>query len=85
IFDASYIKLRELSLSYTLPSRLMDKVGFISSARIAVVSRNVAMLYSNHSNIDPELNIYGGNRQGALYYVTLPSTRSFGVNLNLIF
>lgn len=85
VFDGSYIKLREISLSYTLPSTFLDKMGFISGARLSVVGRNVLMLYSNHSQIDPELNIYGGNLQGGLFYVTLPTTRSVGVNLNLTF
>ena len=85
VFDASYIKLRELSLSYQLPSSLTKMVPLVSSAKLSLVGRNVAMLYSKHSQIDPELNIYGGNLQGALYYVTTPSVRSLGLNLNLVF
>lgn len=85
VFDGSYIKLRELSLSYGLPEEMMEKFGFIQSARISLVGRNVLMLHSQHSQIDPELNIYGGNLQGGLFYVTLPTTRSIGVNLNLSF
>lgn len=85
VYDGSYIKLRELSLSYAIPTSLVEKSGFISGARLSIVGRNVAMLYSNHSQIDPELNLYGGNLQGALYYVSLPSTRSIGINLNFTF
>lgn len=85
VFEASYVKLREVSLSYSLPSRLLSASKFIKGAKLSLVGRNVAMLYNTHSQIDPELNIYGGNLQGALYYVSLPSTRSVGFNLNLIF
>ncbi len=85
VYDGSYIKLREVSLSYAIPSDIMDKWGIISGARISLVGRNLLMLYSNHSQIDPELNIYGGNLQGGLFYVTLPTTRSLGMNLNLTF
>ena len=85
VYEASYVKLREVRLSYILPSSLMRKVGFIQSAKLSLVGRNIAMLYNTHSQIDPELNIYGGNLQGGLYYVTLPSTRSLGFNLNLVF
>jgi len=85
IFDASYVKLREASISYSLPNKVLDKLGFVRGASISIIGRNLAMLYSNHSNIDPEFNIYGGNLQGALLYTTIPSTRSFGVNLNLTF
>ncbi len=85
IFEASYIKLRELSLSYSLPSKILSASKFIKGAKLSIVGRNVAMLYNTHSQIDPELNLYGGNLQGALNYVSLPSTRSIGFNLNLIF
>jgi TonB-linked SusC/RagA family outer membrane protein len=85
IFDASYVKLREASISFQLSPKMLDKLGFVRGASISLIGRNLAMLYSNHSNIDPEFNIYGGNLQGALFYTTVPSTRSFGVNLNLTF
>ncbi len=85
IFDASYVKLREASISYALPKSITDKIGVLSAASVSVIGRNLAMLYSNHSNIDPEMNVYGGNLQGALYYTSIPSTRSVGVNLNLTF
>lgn len=85
IFDASYVKLREASIRYQLPTKVTDRLGFIRGASISIIGRNLAMLYSNHENIDPEFNIYGGNLQGALFYTTIPSTRSLGVNLNLTF
>ena len=85
IYEASYIKLREVRISYTIPGSFMNKIGWIQSAKLSVVGRNVAMLYNTHPQIDPELNIFGGNLQGALYYATLPSTRSIGANLNLTF
>ncbi|PHN07279.1 SusC/RagA family TonB-linked outer membrane protein [Flavilitoribacter nigricans] len=85
IYDATYVKLREVSISYALPNTLMNKIGFVKSARLSLVGRNLAMIYNGHHQIDPELNIFGGNLQGALYYATLPSTRSVGVNLNVVF
>ena len=85
IYNASYVKLREVSISYGLPKTITSKIGGIKSAKLSLVGRNVAMLYNTHSQIDPELNIYGGNLQGALYYATTPSARSLGVNLNLVF
>ncbi|MEM7511668.1 MAG: hypothetical protein AAF388_12095, partial [Bacteroidota bacterium] len=85
IYEASYVKLREVRFSYRLPAPLLEKIGFVKSARLSVVGRNVAMLYNTHPQIDPELNIYGGNLQGALYYATIPSSRSLGFDLNLSF
>ena len=85
IFDASYVKLREAGITYALPQALLSSVSFLRAASISIIGRNLAMLYSNHSQVDPEFNRLGGNLQGALSYTTIPSTRSFGVNLNLTF
>ncbi len=85
IFDASFVKLREAAITYALPGMLLDRVSFLRAASISIIGRNLAMLYSNHSQVDPEFNVLGGNLQGALSYTTIPSTRSFGVNLNLTF
>ncbi|NJB87457.1 TonB-linked SusC/RagA family outer membrane protein [Lewinella marina] len=85
IFDASFVKLREAGITYALPAALVDRVSFLRAASVSLIGRNLAMLYSNHSQVDPEFNSYGGNLQGALNYTTVPSTRSFGVNLNLTF
>lgn len=83
VFDASYIKLRQASLSYQLPSSLFEHI-FIKSARISAVGRNLAILYRRTPHIDPEVDEKGGNRQGYTYG-TLPSSRSIGFNVNLSF
>ena len=85
IFDASFVKLREAGITYRLPTAVVERIGFLRAASVSVIGRNLAMLYSNHSQVDPEFNSYGGNLQGALNYTSIPSTRSFGVNLNLTF
>lgn len=85
VYEASYVKLREVSLAYSLPQKLTSRLGFIKSAKLSLVGRNLAMLYNTHSQIDPEINTRGGNLVGSLYYATTPTTRSLGVNLNLAF
>ncbi len=85
VFEASYIKLREMSLTYTVPPSLLEKSKFINGLKLSIFGRNLAMIYNTHHQIDPELNIYGGNLQGALYYATVPSTRTIGANLNISF
>ena len=85
IFEASYVKLRELRVGYTFPAKLLSPTKVLKGASLSVVSRNVLMLYNTHSQIDPELNVRGGNLQGALYYATVPTSRSLGFNLNLQF
>ncbi|SEJ10661.1 TonB-linked outer membrane protein, SusC/RagA family [Dyadobacter sp. SG02] len=83
IFDASYVKLRELSLGYSFSPALLKKVK-IQSAKISLVGRNVWMIFKNTPHIDPEIDAKGGNEQG-FGYGELPSSRSIGANLSLSF
>lgn len=83
IFDASYVKLRELSLGYSFSPALLKKVK-IQSAKISLVGRNVWMIFKNTPHIDPEIDAKGGNQQG-FGYGELPSSRSIGANLSLSF
>lgn len=83
IFDASYVKLREITLGYQIPAALLSRIK-IRSAKISLVGRNVLMLFKNTPHIDPEADRYGANSQG-FAYGELPSSRSLGANLNLSF
>ena len=85
IFDATYVKLRELTLGVQIPARLVRRTPF-SSAGISVQGRNLALLYSKVPHIDPETNIFGAVSSGSGYeFNNLPATRTFGVNLDLTF
>ena len=83
IFDASYVKLRELSLGYQIPAAALRKL-FIQSAKVSLVGRNVLMIFKNTPHVDPEFDRLGGNAQG-FGYGELPSSRSMGMNLSLTF
>ncbi len=87
MYDASFVKLREITVGYTFTSDML-RDSFLSNvltgARISFVMRNAAILFSNIPNVDPESNYSNGNAQG-LEYNSLPSTRSYGVNLTLKF
>ena len=87
IYDASYVKLREVRLTYNLPSKVLTNFlgGAIRAANISFVGTNVAMLWKNHPQMDPETNLRGGNVQGGLLYRGIPSTRNLGFNVNLTF
>jgi TonB-linked SusC/RagA family outer membrane protein len=81
IFDASYIKLREITFGYTLPKFL----DVIKSARVSVYGRNLAVWGLDNEGIDPETVVGGsGNIQG-LEGGIVPATRSFGFNLRVNF
>jgi len=83
VYDASYVKLRQVSLSYTLPSALLKKT-FITGVTLTAVASNLWIIYKNLPHADPESGLGAGNLQG---YTTgsLPSTRDFSLNLKLTF
>lgn len=83
IYDASFIKLRQVSLEYNLPGKLLAKTP-LKNASISFVARNLAILYRNTDNIDPEASYTSGNGQGIEQF-TMPSTRSYGFNLKVVF
>lgn len=83
IFDMSYVRLREVSLGYQIPTALLKGL-FIRSARISAVGRNLALLLTNVPHVDPEFDRLGGNSYG-FGYGELPTTRSMGFNVNLTF
>ena len=83
VYDASYIKFRELRLSYQLPSSWLSNIG-IQSASVAVVGRNLFFIHKKAPNIDPETAFSTGNAQG-LEDLTLPTSRNYGINLSIQF
>ncbi|MCY1636023.1 SusC/RagA family TonB-linked outer membrane protein [Marinifilum sp. D737] len=83
IYDASYVKLREVSLSYSLPKSVLNKT-FFTKAVISAIGRNLAILHKNTPGFDPETGQSSGNRQG-IANASYPTTRSFGFNITLGF
>jgi hypothetical protein len=84
LFDASYVKLRELSVSQTIPALWLSKTPF-TKATLSVVGRNLWIIHQNTPRgIDPEANSTSGNGQGLEYGSFLP-TRTIGFNVNLGF
>ncbi|MBG6130306.1 TonB-linked SusC/RagA family outer membrane protein [Aquimarina sp. EL_43] len=81
--DSDYIKFRQLSLGYSFPDKLLDNT-FLDSATISVIGSNLFYIMRTVDNIDPESAYNVGNAQG-LEYFGLPSTRSYGLNVNLKF
>lgn len=86
IYDASFVKLREVSLSYRLPASFFKSNGFFKSVTLGVEGRNLALLYSKVPHIDPESNLFGSGANGfGIERASLPSTRSVGFNVRLQF
>lgn len=83
VYSASFVKLRELSIGYTLPQQWVRKFG-IQGATISLTGRNLWTIYKDVPNIDPEAAITNGNAQGVEAY-TLPTARTYGISLTVKF
>lgn len=82
VFDADYIKLREVTLSYTFPKKW---AGPFANVTVSAFGRNLATWGLDKKGFDPEMASYGsGNIQG-IEGGSLPSTRTYGMNLKLQF
>jgi len=82
VYDASFVKLRELQITYRLPSRFLRQTP-IKLATVSLVGRNLWLISSNVDNIDPE-SIFNNTQQGiGLEHSGVPQTRSLGFNLNV--
>ena len=79
VFDASYIKLREVSLGYTLPKKVVDKTPF-QNITFSIIGRNLAVLFKNTKHFDPEAGLGSGNNQG-IEQGSYPVARTFGFNI----
>ena len=85
VFDASYVKLREIRFSYQFALGNKTK-RFVKNAEIGIEARNVLILKSYVPHVDPEVNVFGPNQIGeGVEYYNVPSTRSIGVNVRLSF
>ena len=83
IYDASYVKLREVTLSYSIPSPLL-KNTLIKGASVGFTGSNLWILHKNLPYADPESGLTAGNIQG--YSVgSLPATRDFSFNVKINF
>lgn len=82
IFDASYIKVREITLGYTFPARLLKKTP-IASAKLSFVARNPFTLYKNTpQGIDPESAATSGAGRG-IENGSLPPITTLGFNIKI--
>jgi len=85
IFDASFVKLREVAIGYSLPESLLANT-FLKGLSIGLEGRNLALLYSKVPHVDPENNLFGSGADGfGIERSSIPSTRSVGINLKATF
>ena len=83
-YDASYTKLREVTLGYTIPKRFIKQLP-ITNARFSLSGRNL-LLWTENPHFDPEtVAVSGGTLQPGIENMSYPSTRSFTFNLRVDF
>jgi len=80
VYDAGFVKLRDLRLTFALPLRSLP-VMTAQSVRVSLIGRNLA-LWTNVPNVDPETALSAGSLQG-IEMGQLPSARSFGLQLSI--
>jgi TonB-linked SusC/RagA family outer membrane protein len=82
-YSGNNLRLREVVLGYNFANDWVRKSGFINSAKISLIGRNLLFFYKE-APFDPEL-VAGTGNAGGIEYNSLPTTRSMGVNLKLTF
>ena len=82
LHDAGYIKLRDLSIGYKLPSSITEKAK-LQGATISFYGRNLAILKSDFVHGDPEVAMSSGDRSLGYEFLITPSARTLGISLNV--
>lgn len=89
VFDGSYLKLREAYISYTIPKQIIAKTRYISGATVSLIGNNLWLMWVHSSNtmrLDPETGGVSSDSRGVGFeQASVPSSRSFGLKLNLTF
>ena len=83
IEDASFVRLRELTLSYNLRSSFIQRLG-LSSINLAATGRNL-WLATDYSGVDPETNLTGPSNGQGLDYFNNPATRSYQFSIRFTY
>jgi TonB-linked SusC/RagA family outer membrane protein len=83
IYDASFMKLREVALTYNFPSDLISKIG-LNSANLTASGRNLLVI-TDYPGIDPETNLTGDSNGIGLDYFNQPQTRTYSLAVKVSF
>lgn len=84
-YDASFVKLREVSLTYSLPKTLASKIGGLRGIDFSIVGRNLWIIHKNLPDADPEDAASSGNYGQGYSTGAYPTVRTLGANIRLSF
>lgn len=85
VYDASYVKLRELVITYAFPSKLVSKIGFIRGIDFSLTGRNLWIIHKNLPYADPEQGQASGNASMGFQNGAYPTMRTLGAVLKVKF
>jgi TonB-linked SusC/RagA family outer membrane protein len=83
--DGDFIKLRQVAIGYNLPNYMVKALRIVESMNVSLVGRNLLVLMKKTENIDPEATFGSSINYYGIEGTNLPSTRSYGVNVNIKF
>jgi hypothetical protein len=84
LIDATNVRMREVILGYSLPSKWMDRTP-LSGVNVSLVGRNLFFIYKASKHFDPEAGFNSGNTGNGIEHMSLPSTTSYGFNVRINF
>lgn len=89
VFDGSFLKLREVYLSYEVPKNILNKTRYFQRATVSLIGTNLALLWVHSSNtlrMDPEVGGVSSDSRGVGFeQASTPGSRSIGLKLGLTF
>lgn len=84
IYDASFVKLRQLGLGYTFSKKSLERTP-IQNLTVSLAGRNLWVISKNIDNVDPESTYSTNAGAQGLEYFAMPSTRTYGFSVNVSF
>lgn len=85
VFDGSFVKLREVAVSYALPESVIGNLGFVKGVDLQLVGRNLWIIHKNMEYSDPEEGLSSGNAGRGYQSGAYPAVRTYGFNVKLNF
>ena len=82
VYDAGFVKLRELAISYSLPKTIVKKMKAINDIEFSLTGRNLWLIHKNVPYADPEENLSSGNISG-YQSGSYPTVRTIGLNVKV--
>ncbi|WP_129022142.1 MULTISPECIES: SusC/RagA family TonB-linked outer membrane protein [Edaphocola] len=86
VFDASFVKLREVTLSYAFPEKIRPFKKAVKGLEIGFEGRNLWLIKSYVPHVDPEMSYFGAGSAGdGVEFNSFPATATYGINLKVKF